>query len=65
MGPAGQIGKDRKGQKIEIEAIETPQIFSAVMKVPGEYIQLDRKGSWRVYPTGNETGSEEKGPAVC
>ncbi|XP_030579763.1 uncharacterized protein LOC115776287 [Archocentrus centrarchus] len=34
------------GQKIEIEAIETPQICTAVMKVPGEPIQreLERRG---------------------
>ena len=34
------------GQKIEIEAIETPQVCTAVMKVPGEEIQneLKRRG---------------------
>lgn len=35
-----------KGQKIEIEAIETPQVCTALMKVPGQHIQreLKRKG---------------------
>ena len=30
-------------QRIEIEAIETPQVCSAVMKVPGDQIQLEMK----------------------
>ncbi|XP_026063123.1 uncharacterized protein LOC113046525 [Carassius auratus] len=36
----------KKEQKIEIEALETPQVCTAVMKIPGEHIQaeLERKG---------------------
>jgi len=36
----------KKGQKIEIEAVQTPQLCTAVMKVPSEHIQhqLEKKG---------------------
>ncbi|XP_056094778.1 uncharacterized protein LOC130073406 [Rhinichthys klamathensis goyatoka] len=35
-----------KEQKVEVEALETPQVCTAVMKIPGEHIQaeLKRKG---------------------
>ncbi|KAL0152239.1 hypothetical protein M9458_051962 [Cirrhinus mrigala] len=33
----------KKGQKIEIEALETPQVCTAMMKIPGEHIQAELK----------------------
>ncbi|XP_039537635.1 LOW QUALITY PROTEIN: uncharacterized protein LOC120485906 [Pimephales promelas] len=32
-----------KDQKVEVEALETPQVCTAVMKIPGEHIQAEMK----------------------
>ncbi|KAL2076870.1 hypothetical protein ACEWY4_027537 [Coilia grayii] len=47
-----------KGQKLEIEAIETPQICTAVMKVPGEDIQRELKRRGLQFADATEDGSD-------
>ena len=48
-----------KEQNIEIEAVETPQVSSAIMQVPGEQIQLqlEKKG---LQPADISSSSDEE-----
>ena len=49
-----------KGQKIEIEAIEIPQVCTAVMKVPGEQIQRELKRRRLQFADAVDDGADDR-----
>ena len=53
-----------KGQKIKIKAIEIPQVCTAVMKVPGEQIQLVLKRRRLQFADAVDDGADDRDLAV-